>query len=219
VRVDVWLDLVCPWCFIGKRRLERALQTFPGRDEVDVVLHSFELDPGAPATVGEPTLDHLAATYGMSREQAEAAQARVTEIARGEGLAYRLDATRHVSSFDAHRLLHLAREHGVQLELAERLMQAHFCDGEDISDPEVLQRLAEPFGLGLPAGDAYADAVRADEQRAAGYGIHGVPFFVLAGRYAVEGAQPAELLAEALATASSQRDDAGAAAGKESSRR
>ena len=212
MRVDVWLDLVCPWCYIGKRRLERALAAVPGGDSVEVVLRSFELDPGAPAAAGEPTLDHLAAKYGMSREQAEAAQARVTEIARGEGLEYRLADTRHVSSFEAHRLLHLAREHGTQLELAELLMHAHFCVGEDISDPAALERLAAAVGLGLPAGDAYADAVRADERQAAAYGIHGVPFFVLADRYAVEGAQPAELLVQALVQASSEVDDAPAAA-------
>ena len=212
MRVDVWLDLVCPWCYIGKRRLERALETVPGGDEIEVVLRSFELDPGAPATAGEPTLDHLAAKYGMSREQAEAAQARVTEIARGEGLEYRLDTTRHVSSFAAHRLLHHAREHGKQLELAELLVRAHFCEGRDISDAAVLERLAAEVGLDLPDGDAHADAVRADERQAAAYGIHGVPFFVLADRYAVEGAQPAELLVQALTAASSEVDDAPAAA-------
>ena len=201
MRVDVWLDLVCPWCYIGKRRLERALEALPERGEVQVVLRSFELDPGAPATAGEPTLDHLAAKYGMSREQAEAAQARVTEIARDEGLDYRLADTRHVSSFDAHRLLQLAREHDVQLELAELLMHAHFCAGEDISDHAVLQRHAASVGLdaaGLLAGDLHADAVRADERLASEYGIHGVPFFVLADRFAVEGAQPTELLVQGL---------------------
>ena len=198
MRVDVWLDLVCPWCSIGKRRLERALEALPERAAVEVVLRSFELDPGAPRAAGEPTLAHLAATYGMSREQAEAAQARVSELARTEGLEYRLAETRHVSSFEGHRLLHLAREHGVQPELAELLMHAHFCAGDDLSDRAVLERHAASVGIGLPEGDRYTDDVRVDEQQAAAYGIRGVPFFVLADRYAVEGAQPTELLVQGL---------------------
>jgi predicted DsbA family dithiol-disulfide isomerase len=199
VRVDVWLDLVCPWCYIGARRLDRAVAELG--EEVEVVLHSFELDPAAPAEGGAPTLGHLATKYGMSPEQARAAQLRVSDVARTDGLEYRLDETHHLNSFDAHRLLHAAREQGLQLELAERLMRAYFTEAQDIADRAVLARLAGEAGVDAAdvlAGDAYADAVRADERQAAGYGIHGVPFFVLADRYAIEGAQPAELLLQGL---------------------
>ncbi|MES1246525.1 MAG: DsbA family oxidoreductase [Actinomycetota bacterium] len=216
MRVDVWSDIVCPWCYIGKRRLEQAIARFS--EPVEVVYHSFELDPSAPAVATESTQQHLASTYGMTVEQAVAAQKRVSDIAATEGLDYRLAETTWGNSFDAHRLLQLARTQGVQEQAKERLMRAYFTEAEAIGDPSVLRRLSAEAGLdageaaSVLEGDAYADAVRDDERRAAELGIHGVPFFVIDGRYAVEGAQPADLLLSALQRAQADRLAAGDAA-------
>jgi predicted DsbA family dithiol-disulfide isomerase len=196
--VEIWSDVVCPWCYVGKRRFERALAAFEHRDDVEVTWRSFELDPGAPREREHSPAEHLAGKYGMSVEQAESTHAQMTELAAGEGLEYHLERTRGGNSFDAHRLIHLAAEHGLGDEMQERLMRAYFTEGEAIGDPETLARLAAEVGVEPPAGDAYADAVRADEQLAVSIGIQGVPFFVLNRRYGVSGAQPAELLLQAL---------------------
>ncbi len=204
VRVDIWSDVVCPWCYIGKRRFERALAEFEGADDVDIVWRSFELDPDAPRLREGSSTANLAAKYGMTIERAEQAQANVTEIAAGVGLAYRLGETRQGNSFDAHRLLQLARRSGSQGALKERLMQAYFTEGAPIGDPDTLARLAAEAGLAAEevaetlAGDAFAEDVRADELQAQRLGISGVPFFVIDGRLGVEGAQPETLLVEAL---------------------
>ena len=204
MKVEIWSDVVCPWCYIGKRRFERALESFEHRDEVEVRWRSFELDPGAPQeSTGDP-VDRLAGKYGMSREAALAAHARVTGLAEQEGLTYHLDRARHGNTRDAHRLLHLAAERGVQAALKERLMAAYFTDGQAIGDPDTLAAIASASGLdeaearGVLNGDAYADAVTADEREAAELGISGVPFFVIDRRYGVSGAQPAELIRAGL---------------------
>src|SRR3954453_16314103 len=167
--VDIWSDVVCPWCYIGKRRFEAALERFPQRDEVDVTYPSFELDPSAPARHEQPGPQRLAEKYGVSLEEAQAMNDRVTEVAAQAGLEYRLDRTQGGNTFDAHRLLHLALGHGVQPEVKERLMQAYFTEGEPISDPDALVRLAAEAGVpeeearAVLEGDRYADAVREDE--------------------------------------------------------
>jgi predicted DsbA family dithiol-disulfide isomerase len=199
--VEIWSDVVCPWCYIGKRRFEAALAEFP--HPVETVWRSFELDPGAPAVREHSATEHLAAKYGMSVEQAQASHARMTELA-AEGLEYDFDKTRGGNSFDAHRLIHLAAAHGKQDEAKERLMRAYFTEGVAIGDREALVALAADIGLdGDEAraalnGDAYADAVREDEVLAQRIGIQGVPFFVLDRRLGVSGAQPAEVLVQAL---------------------
>jgi predicted DsbA family dithiol-disulfide isomerase len=198
--VEIWSDVVCPWCYVGKRRFEKALAAFEHRDEVEVVWRSFELDPNAPPEREQSGAEHLAAKYGMSVEQAERSNSQMTEVAAGEGLEYHLDRTRGGNSFDAHRLIQLAKHHGLQDAMKERLMRAYFTEGESISDGETLVRLALEVGVdprGLANG-AYADDVRADEELARRIGIQGVPFFVLGRRYGVSGAQPAELLQQAL---------------------
>jgi predicted DsbA family dithiol-disulfide isomerase len=204
MHVEIWSDVVCPWCYIGKRRFEAALARFAHRDEVDVTWRSFELDPGAPAVrTGDPA-QRLAEKYGMSREQALQANQRVTAQAAGEGLEYHLDATRSGNTFDAHRLLHLAAEHGMQGALKERLMRAYFTEGAAIGLPETLESLAQEVGIPPEdarralASDAFAEAVRADEALAREFGIRGVPFFVLDRRYGVSGAQPADALLQGL---------------------
>jgi predicted DsbA family dithiol-disulfide isomerase len=200
--VEIWSDVVCPWCYIGKRRFEAALTEFP--HEVETVWRSFELDPGAPATREDTATEHLAAKYGMSLEQAQASHAQMTELAAQEGLEYHFDTARGGNSFDAHRLIHFAAAHGKQAEAQERVMRAYFTESVAIADREALVALAADLGLdpdearAVLESDAYADAVRADERLAQRIGIHGVPFFVLGRRYGVSGAQPAEILVKAL---------------------
>jgi len=204
MNVEIWSDVVCPWCYIGKRRFERAVASFGHPAEITVTYRSFELDPDAPVQRTGGHAEHLAGKYGMTIAQAEQANEQMTQRAADEGLDFRFDLIRGGNTFDAHRLLHLAKDHGLQPEMKERLMRATFTEGLPIADKPALARLATD--VGLPAaevhavldGDAYAGAVRADEQQAARYGITGVPFFVADGRYAVSGAQPAEVLLQFL---------------------
>lgn len=204
MQVEIWSDVVCPWCYIGKRQFERALASFPHADEVDVVWRSFELDPGAPARRPERMTEVLASKYGMSEDQARAANARITEVAAGLGLEYHLEDSKSGNTFDAHRLIHLAAAHGKADVTKERLMRAYFTECEPIGEVDTLQRLAEEVGLDPEevrttlAGVAFADEVRADERRATALGISGVPFFVFDETYGVSGAQPAEALLATL---------------------
>lgn len=205
MKVEVWSDVVCPWCYVGKRRLERAVEQFGG--DVDIEFRSFELDPTAPRTQEGTASEHLQKKYGRTAEEVASMQARIKQIGAEEGLDLRVEDTRRGNSFDAHRLLHLAKERGLQPELKERLMRAYFTESEPIGEPDLLQRVAVEAGLDADevadvlASHRYAEAVRDDERLAQQIGINGVPFFVLAGRYAISGAQPAELMREALQTA------------------
>jgi predicted DsbA family dithiol-disulfide isomerase len=209
LRVDVWSDIACPWCYIGKRRLEAAIARMPSPRRVEVVWRSFQLDPRAPRISRTKTsyAERLARKYRASLEQANATIERMTAVAAGEGLTLHFDRVRPANTFDAHRLLHLARERGVQGALKERLMRAYFTEGEALADGKTLTRLSEEAGLDpaearrVLAGDAYDDAVRADVDEASRLGIHAVPFFILADEYGVSGAQPAEVLHDALAQA------------------
>jgi len=207
MRIEVWSDVVCPWCYIGKRRLERALEGFEHADAVEVVYRSFELDPAAPKQATEPVVEVLARKYGGGVENALAMMARVTEVAAAEGLEYHLDRTLRGNTVDAHRLLHLARdEHGphVQVTLKEALLAAYFTRVEDVADTAVLGTIATDAGLDparvdqVLAGDEFADAVREDVAQARALGATGVPFFVVDRRYGVAGAQPVEVLQEVL---------------------
>jgi predicted DsbA family dithiol-disulfide isomerase len=204
VNVEIWSDVVCPWCYLGKRRFEAALARFEHRDEVEVTWRSFELDPSTPRELDESATDALATKYGMTREQAEATHAQMTELAASEGLEYHFDRARRGNTFDAHRLIQMGAAAGLQEQVTERLFRGYFTDGEPIGDHDALVRLAGSAGLDADAaraaltGDAYADAVRADEALAQRFGIRGVPYFVLGRRYGVSGAQPPELLLQAL---------------------
>jgi predicted DsbA family dithiol-disulfide isomerase len=204
MNVEIWSDIVCPWCYVGKRRFEAALEKFEHRADVDVRWRSFELDPGAPpAHEGDP-VRRLADKYGISVAQAKANNDRLTSLAAAEGLEYHLDRTRSGNSFDAHRLLHLAADKGMQDALKERFMRGYFTESEPVGDPDALIRLAKDAGLDAAEArdvlesDRYAADVRADEEQAAAYGISGVPFFVIDRRYGVSGAQPSEVLLEVL---------------------
>jgi predicted DsbA family dithiol-disulfide isomerase len=209
MQVEIWSDVVCPWCYIGKRRFEEALRRFDGRDGVEVTWRSFELDPHAPA-VGIDVLEHLATKYGVSKGEAVAMQHRVTQAAAGENLEYHLDRTQRGNSFDAHRLLHLAKEHGVQGELEERLFSAYFTEGLAIGDTTVLRKLATDVGLSdvevddVLASDRYAEAVRDDQRTAQELGCRGVPFFVVDRRYGAAGAQDPAVLLELLEKAAAE---------------
>jgi predicted DsbA family dithiol-disulfide isomerase len=204
MNVEIWSDVVCPWCYIGKRRFETALAGFEHREDVSVVWHSFQLDPSAPAISDGDPIERLSAKYGMSRADAERAQAGVTATAAGVGLDFHLDRARSGNTFDAHRLLHHALTKGKQSELKERLMAAYFTDGEAIGDHDVLARLAAEVGLEEPAvrevlaSGAFTAEVRHDEQEARQLGITGVPFFVIDRAYGISGAQSPDLMLSAL---------------------
>jgi predicted DsbA family dithiol-disulfide isomerase len=204
MKIEIWSDVVCPWCYIGKRRFESALARFEQRDQVEVVWRSFELDPRAPRR-SEGTLEEmLSKKYNVSLAEAAGMNARVTMLAAREGLDYHLDQAQRGNTFDAHRLIHLGAVHGRQGEVKERLLRAYFTEGRPISDPETLVALGAEAGLpaeqvrAMLAGDGYADAVRADERRAAAFGIGGVPFFVIDEQFGVSGAQEAAVLLNAL---------------------
>lgn len=204
VRVEIWSDVVCPWCAIGKRRFEAALARFPHRDDVEVVWRSFELDPTAPPSVDVGATQRLADKYGVPLAQARAMEERVTDAAAGEGLDFHLDLARPGNTVDAHRVLQLAADRGVQSAVKERLLRAYFTEGAPVADRPTLARLAGEAGLD-PAeatrvldSAAYLAEVRADQAEARALGIQGVPFFVLDRRYGVSGAQPADVLLEAL---------------------
>ena len=203
MKVEVWSDIACPWCYIGKRRFDVALSRFAHRDAVDVRWRSFELDPSAPAVRDEPYLDRLAAKYRMTLREADAVIDRMIEAGAQNGVVLRFDKARPGNTFDAHRLLHLAAERGVQDDLKERLLRAAFTTGASIADPDVLVDIASDAGLdpgqaraALESG-AFAVEVRADERRAADLGITSVPFFVMGG-LGVAGAQVPDVLLEVL---------------------
>jgi predicted DsbA family dithiol-disulfide isomerase len=204
LKVEIWSDVVCPWCYIGKRRFESALARFPHRDAVEVVWRSFELDPTAPARREGDGAERLAAKYGMSRQQAVASQDRLTRTAAQEGLTFRFDVAQSGNTLNAHRLLHLANERGLQAEVKERLMRAYFSEAEPIGEVETLVRLVAEVGISAAdaraalSGNAYIEEVRAEEHEATQLGINGVPFFVIDRRYGVSGAQSPDVLLQAL---------------------
>jgi len=210
MRVDIWSDVVCPWCYVGKARFEKALSGFPHRDEVEVVYHSFELDPGYPKDLRETALTMLSRKYGMPEQQAQAADARVAGLARAEGLGF--DSNRPVgNTFDLHRVIRLAHAKGVQQELLTALNQAYFAQARQVFDRDVITEIAVAAGLGKDVvtevldGDAYADEVRQDEQQARELGISGVPFFAFDMALGVSGAQPTETFTSALDQAWARR--------------
>ena len=202
--IDIWSDIACPWCYVGKRRLEAALASFDGADEVELRWHSFELDPSAPAAYEGAYVDRVAQKYGSSREQVSERLEAMREMASAEKLELNFERIRAGNTFDAHRLLQLAREHRIQDALKERLMRAYHAEGELVSDHAVLRRLGGEAGLpagdldALLDGDAYSEQVRADEHTAQQLGIDAVPFFIIDRRLAARGALDAPQLLGAL---------------------
>lgn len=214
MRVDVWSDVVCPWCYVGLANLGLALDGHEHADDIDVVLHSFQLDPGAPKRDDQPLEERLAQKYGTSVGQIKAQQARIVSLGAERGIDFRFDKAVGGNTFDAHRLLHLARLRGVQLELKHALGQAYFTDGEPIGEADTLR--ARAIGVGLDpeevdavlTGDAFADEVRRDIDTARQIGVSGVPFFVVDGRLGVSGAQPPETLRDLIDQGWSTREPA-----------
>jgi predicted DsbA family dithiol-disulfide isomerase len=202
VNVEIWSDVVCPWCYIGKRRFETAVASFG--HPVEVTWRSYELDPAAPPLRPGSSIERIASKYGMTTQEAAAQHRRITDLAAAEGLDYHLERTRSGRSFDAHRLLHLARERGIQDAVKDRMLAGYLQEGVAIGRPEELVALAVSGGLApnevesVLAGDAFGDAVRADEAQATELGITGVPFFVIDRRFAISGAQDAGTIRLAL---------------------
>jgi predicted DsbA family dithiol-disulfide isomerase len=202
--VEIWSDVVCPWCYLGKRQFEEALNSFEHRDDVSVTYRSFELDPTAPLGVTTPTVARLAEKYGMTTTQADDAQRQMEQRAAQAGLEFHLDGLLSGSTRDAHRLLHLAKSHSVQPALMERLHRAYFTEQRSIFDPLTLIGLAGDVGLdraeaaAVLGGDQFTAEVDADEAMAHSIGITGVPFFALDRRFAISGAQPTDVLLKAL---------------------
>ncbi|WP_029145471.1 DsbA family oxidoreductase [Microbacterium luticocti] len=201
ITIDVWSDIACPWCYIGKRNLEKGLAAASATGdapEVEVVFHSFELSPDTPVDFDGDEIDFLAGHKGMPREQVQQMLERVTGVAADAGLDYRFDLLKHTNTVKAHELLHFAKQQGRQHEMAERLMAAYFTEGRHVGRVDDLVALAEEAGLDAAAArealesGRHLDAVRADQAQAAAYGINGVPFFVIDGKYGVSGAQPPE---------------------------
>lgn len=217
IRVDIWSDIACPWCYLGKHRFEAGVAAFrESRPDVDfeVESHSFELAPDTPLDFSGTEIDFLVTHKGMPAEQVEQMLGQMTELADAEGVTFAFDRVKHANTARAHRILHLAKEHGVQAELQERLFRAYFSEGEDMSDPEALARLGAEAGLDPDAvraaldDDAYGDAVERDITRARMLGVNGVPFFLIDEKYGVSGAQSAEAFAGAFEQVLGLRDSA-----------
>jgi predicted DsbA family dithiol-disulfide isomerase len=204
MQIDVWSDIACPWCYLGKRRLEAALASFDGGEDVAIRWHSFELDPNAQAEREGDHVEHIARKYGRTREEVEASLASMRAMAAAEGIELNFDRIRGGNTFDGHRLLQLAFDHGLQDAMKERLMRAYHTDGELISDHGVLRRLGVETGLPedavekMLAGDAYSEQVREDEYTAQRLGIDAVPFFIIDRRLAARGALDASQMLGAL---------------------
>jgi predicted DsbA family dithiol-disulfide isomerase len=204
MQIEIWSDVVCPWCYLGKRRFEAALASFDHGADVDVVYRSFELDPSAPRDDTEPMIDVLASKYGMSMQQTADAQRQMTERAAADGLDFHLDGLRRGNTRDAHRLLHLAKAAGRQAELTERLHRAYFTEQRSVFDHDALLEIGVEAGLDradvsrVLASGEYGDAVDTDEVMAHSLGANGVPFFVIDRRYGISGAQPATTITQVL---------------------
>lgn len=204
VRVDIWSDIACPWCFIGKRRFEEGVAQFEHSENVDVYWHAYQLDPSLPEKFDGDEVQYLSQMKGMDPEQVKGMLAHVTEQAAGEGLKYDFAALKPANSFTALRLLEHAKQHELGNEMKELLLSAHFERGLDTGDREVLIGLG--IQLGLPEAevrtvleaDTYTDEVNADIAQARQLGISGVPFFVIDGKYGISGAQPAQAFTNAL---------------------
>ncbi|WP_285137275.1 DsbA family oxidoreductase [Microbacterium sp. lyk4-40-TSB-66] len=221
IKIDVWSDIACPWCYIGKRNLENGLAATAADDDAPVVeieYHSFELSPDTPEDFDGGEVDYLSQHKGISPESAREMLDRVTGVAADAGLTYRFDLLKHTNTVKAHELLHFAKENGRQLELAEILMSAYFLEGRHVGRDDDLVRLAVEAGLDEDAArDAlasqrYRAAVRADQAQAQQFGITGVPFFVIDGKYGVSGAQPVEAFTQIARQVWGERREASATA-------
>lgn len=212
LRVDIWSDVVCPWCAIGKANLDAALAEFEHAENVEIIWHSYELDPTAPAARAGNYVAMLSKKYGVSPEEAQAMIDRMTATGVECGVEFRFDRVQPGNTFDAHRLIHLGASRGIQTQVKERFLRAYLSEGEAIGLPEVCERLAIDAGLdadevvAVLSTDAFAEEVRIDEATAASMQVTGVPFFVFDRRLAVAGAQPPEVLLQVLDRVWSERE-------------
>lgn len=204
MKVDIWSDVVCPFCYIGKRKFEKALENFKDKDNVEIEWHSFQLDPDLEYVPGQSVHEYLGKRKGVSAAEGKKMNDAMTAMAKEVGLEYNFDKAVINNTFNAHRLLHFAKEKGVQNELKERLFKAYYTEGKNIGDTDTLVQLSEEVGLkadevrGVLENDQYAQEVQMDQYQAQQMGIHGVPFFVFNNKYAVSGAQPTELFEQVL---------------------
>lgn len=204
MKVEIWSDIMCPFCYIGKRRFEAGLEKFAHKEEVEIVYRSFELSPNSPKDTNENVHEMLAAKYGMSVEQAKGMNADVGRQAKAVGLDFEFDTMILTNTFDAHRLIQFASEQGKGKEAAELLFKAYFTDSRHVGEHETLIEIAGQAGLSreeaaaMLAGTQYSDEVRADEEEARRLGVNGVPFYVINRKYGVSGAQPSEAFLEVL---------------------
>lgn len=204
MKIEIWSDIACPFCYIGKRKLEEALAGFSQKEHVDIEFKSYQLDPNAPLYSGQDFYKNMAVKFG-SVEQAKQMTANITEQAKLVGLDFRFDTMKPTNTFDAHRITKYAKEHGKDALISEKLLQANFTDSKDVGDIETLAEIAEEVGLNkeealavLQDKQAYAKEVYADIEEAKQFGITGVPYFIFNRKYAISGAQPAETFAQAL---------------------
>ncbi|MEC5424610.1 DsbA family oxidoreductase [Virgibacillus sp. C22-A2] len=204
MKVEVWSDFVCPFCYIGKRRLEHAVENFSAKEKVMIEYRSYELDPNAKHNPEQNIHEMLAGKYNMSVEKAKSMNNDLGKQAAEVGLTYNFDAMQHTNTFDAHRLTKYAETHGLGNEMTERLLDAYFTDSKLISDHATLVELAKEVGMDekevtdMLKADDFAKNVRAEEEQARQIGVQGVPFFVFNEKYAVSGAQPPEVFSEVL---------------------
>jgi predicted DsbA family dithiol-disulfide isomerase len=211
MKIEIWSDVVCPFCYIGKRRFENALAGFAHKDEVEVTWKSFELNPDAKPTPGKDIHDYLATNKGQTREWAKEMAGHVTQMAAELGLKYDMDRVVVANTFDAHRLIHFAAQHGLQEKAEERLFAAYFTEGKNIGDHETLAKLGAEIGLkenevrDMLLSDSFENDVRRDEEEAMKVGVRGVPFFVFDRKFAVSGAQASETFLQVLERAWKER--------------
>jgi predicted DsbA family dithiol-disulfide isomerase len=204
MKIEVWSDIACPWCYIGKHRLDAALSSFEHADEVEVIWRSYQLDPDAPRVSDLNLNDISSIKHGFPLEQAVARNDQLRQMGAKEGLTYRFDIARYGNSFDAHRLIHLARKYGLQSAVEDRLFAAYFGEGKALGDHETLLALAVEAGLpeaevrDVLASDAFADQVRADTEEARRLNVRGVPFLVIDEKYGLPGAQQVKVIGDAL---------------------
>jgi predicted DsbA family dithiol-disulfide isomerase len=204
MKVEIWSDIVCPFCYIGKRNFENALNKFSAKEEVEVVWRSFQLDPSLKAQPGKSLHEYLAERKGFTLDHAKQMSDHVTRVAAQAGLTYHLDRAVLANTLDAHRLIHLANKYGLQDEAEERLFLAYFTEGKDLGDFQTLVQLGTEIGLQeeevktVLQSNAYAKEVNEDQYQAQQVGARGVPFFVFNNKYAVSGAQPDEVFSKAL---------------------
>jgi len=210
MKIEIWSDYVCPFCYIGKRRLEEALEQTGLGEDTEIVFKAFELDPNSPSVSDTLIKESLAKKYGMSVEEAKKMTDNVVDQAKAVGLNYNFDVMTPANTFNAHRLAKLAEQEGLDKTVSESLLKAYFIYGEKIGTEDVLLRIAEEAGISRDRAkavldsDEFADEVRMDIAEAQQIGVKGVPFFVINRKYAISGAQPAEAFADALRKAAEE---------------